>query len=166
MNASADDFKAAMRNFASGVTIVTSVDQDGQSVGATVSAFSSVSAEPPTVLVCLNASSRSAEAVHASGVLSIHILSRNHVDLAMRFATDKSNKFPQDGLQYGATGAPALPECDIRLDCEVEAETAGGSSHRVFICRVANIAVTDIDPLIYANRTFCDPRPLPELAAA
>lgn len=84
----------------------------------------------------------------------------------MRFATDKSDKFPHDELQLGATGAPALAGCDIRLDCEVETQTAGGSSHRVFIGRVVNIEVTDIEPLIYANRVFCDPRPLPELAVA
>lgn len=159
MQGSVEDFKAALRNFASGVTVITSIDESGQPVGATVSAFSSVSAEPPTVLVCLNNASRSAAAVRHSGVYSVHILSREHVDLAKRFSFDKSEKFPGGEFVPGATGAPALLECDIRLDCEVISETTGGT-HGVFMGRVHNIVVNDIDPLVYSNRAFCEARSL------
>lgn len=161
---SIEDFKAAMRNFASGVTVVTSVDAAGTPVGATVSAFSSVSAEPPMILVCLNGRSRSSLAVHESQSFSVHILGQHHVELAKRFASDHSDKFP-NGFVPGLTGAPALLECDIRLDCTVHSEVSAGT-HNVVIGQVEHIAVTDIAPLVFANRTFCQPLELDALATS
>lgn len=154
MQASADEFKHALRNFAAGVTVVTSVDATGLPVGATVSAFASVSVDPPMVLVCLNGLSRSAQAVRATGAFSVHILGCEQVDLAQRFAFDQSEKFPGNVFEPGMTGAPALPECSVRLDCELVSETPGGT-HGIFVGLVKYVACEDINPLIYANRAFC-----------
>lgn len=165
MSVSPDDFKSALRNFAAGVTIVTSVDEDGTPVGATVSSFASVSADPPMVLVCLNGFSRSAKAVRESRVFSVHILGSGHVELAQRFASDNSVKFLEGAFAAGATGAPALPECDVRLDCELVSETPGGT-HGVFIGLVRNVLCQDIAPLIYANRAFCGAAALETIARA
>ncbi len=153
MPVSADEFKSALRNFAAGVTVVTSIDEAGQPVGATVSAFASVSVDPPMVLVCLNGLSRSAQAIRASHSFSVHILGCDDVDLAQRFAFDQSEKFPGNVFVPGRTGAPALPECAVRLDCELVSETPGGT-HGIFVGLVQSVVCEDINPLIYANRAF------------
>jgi flavin reductase (DIM6/NTAB) family NADH-FMN oxidoreductase RutF len=154
MDATPDLFKSALRNFASGVTVVTSLDEDGQAVGATVSAFTSVSADPPMVLVCLNGLSRSARAIRESRLFNVHILECGQVELAQTFASDRPDKF--DGLCFepGATGAPLLTDCNVRLECELVTETAGGT-HGIFVGLVRHIEAADIEPLLYANRNFC-----------
>lgn len=165
MSVSPDDFKAALRNFATGVTIVTSLDEEGVPVGATVSAFASVSVDPPMILVCLNGFSRSAKAVRESRVFSVHILGCGHVDLAMRFASDNTEKFPGNAFEAGTTGAPALEDCDVRLDCELVSETPGGT-HGIFVGLVRGVVCEDIQPLIYANRVFCGTQTLEVVAKA
>ncbi len=162
---SIDEFRAALATFAAGVTVVTSMDADGHPVGATVSAFASVSADPPLVLVCLKTSTRSAQAVHHAGSFTVHILCRDHVELAQRFATDHSEKFAGLPFHLGANGCPAIDECTVRLECEVASETPGGT-HTVFIGSVMSAAVEEIKPLIYANRKFMEPAELDAVSLA
>jgi len=154
MDASPENFKAALRNFASGVTVITSLDEDGLAVGATVSAFTSVSADPPMVLVCLNGFSRSARAIRDSRIFNVHILGCGQVDLAQKFASGQAEKFPGNCFEAGETGAPVLGEGDVRLECKLVSETAGGT-HGIFVGLVRNVATRDSEPLIYANRNFC-----------
>lgn len=165
MGVSPDDFKSALRNFAAGVTIVTSVDGQGLPSGATVSAFASVSVEPPMVLVCLNGGSRTAAALRQSGVYNVHILGRAQVELAQRFAADNGEKFPGSVFEPGTTGAPALPGCTVRLDCELVSETPGGT-HGIFLGLVRHVVCADLEPLIYANRTFLATKALELTAGA
>lgn len=163
MPVSADEFKGALRNFAAGVTIVTSIDATGQPVGATVSAFASVSVDPPMVLVCLNSLSRTGQAVRGFRRFAVHILGREHVELAQRFASDQGEKFPGNTFESGVTGAPALSECGVRLDCELLSETPGGT-HGIFVGLVHNVVCEDMNPLIYANRAFCSTQRLDAVA--
>ena len=89
----ADAFKAAMRTWASGVTILTSV-VDGQIHGMTVSAFSSVSAQPPLVLVCANQASFTHEVIEGSGVFGVNILASGQDEISTRFAMgDAAHRF-------------------------------------------------------------------------
>src|SRR5215211_1538908 len=87
------DFRDALKDFPSGVTIVTTPDSAGTPLGATVSAFTSLSVEPPLVLVYLSHHSRSCAAIRERGAFAVHFLDRSQPALARRFAADLSNKF-------------------------------------------------------------------------
>lgn len=147
------DFRTAMSNFPTGVTIVTALDEDGLPAGATVSAFSSVSLSPRLVLVCLKADTRSSLAVSSSKVFSVHILEDNQGDLAMRFALNGASKFEETPYEI-LEGRPHLTECRLRLDCELYGEAPGGD-HQVFVGLVTNVDLPeDFRPLIHSQRRF------------
>ena len=142
--------------FASGVAVVTTVHQ-GQLRGVTVSAFSSVSLDPPLVLICIANESESREWIAQSGVFAVNILSDDQEFLSDRFATRApivNTRF--DGVSYhtASTGSPILAESLAWYDCRLEATHAGGD-HVVFIGRVEALgfgAEGKLPLLYFANR--------------
>lgn len=138
----ADDFRNAMRKFASGVCIVASGEGDDRR-GMTVSAFTSVSAEPPMVLVCLNRSSSSHDALSTAPVFSVNILSGLQEEVALTFAgrggLRGADRF-DDQWTSSDSGAPVLTTSHQTLVCTpVSAQIAG--THTVLIGQV--IATSD-----------------------
>jgi flavin reductase (DIM6/NTAB) family NADH-FMN oxidoreductase RutF len=160
----AQTFKSVLSRFASGVTVVTT-RQGERRHGLTVSAFSSVSAAPPRVLVCLNNESDSQPLIERSGVFAVHILGQQHVELGTRFA--KVGATPVDlfeGLhaRTEVTGSPILSECLAWLDCRVETALLVGS-HTVFVGAVQAAGLgADGEPVLYYARAFraLDPDPV------
>jgi flavin reductase len=148
-------FKAAMRHFPTGVTVVTSV-RDGEPRGVTVSAFSSVSADPPMVLICINREARSYLYISSSKIFCVNILAGNQRHLAERFA-GKLREHQFEGVAYDmdATGAAVLRDTVAHLDCEVVEEHHAGS-HSIFIGRVVSCASRAGSPLGYYNGDFHD----------
>ena len=142
--------------FAGGVTVVTTV-QEGKLRGVTVSAFASVSLDPPLVIVCLANESESKDWIAESGVFAVNILSDEQEFLAERFAARApivNTRF--EGVPYhtSITGAPLLADSLAWYDCRVEA-TYDGGDHTIFIGRVQAIGfgVENKSPLMYfANR--------------
>jgi len=152
---SSDAFKEAMRRFATGVTVVTSV-KNGEPRGVTVSAFASVTLEPPTVLICVNREARSYLFISASKIFCVNILSADQQSLAERFAARiRERQF--EGIRYfiDRTGAAVLEKTLAHLDCEVIEEHHAGS-HSIFIGRVVSLAVRDGSPLGYFNGHYYD----------
>ncbi|HET6894370.1 MAG TPA: flavin reductase family protein [Candidatus Baltobacteraceae bacterium] len=151
----AADFKAVMRHFATGVTVVTSV-REGEPRGVTVSAFASVSVDPPLVLICINREARSYLYISSSKVFCVNILAGNQRHLAERFA-GKIRERQFDGVEYDAdvTGAPVLRGTVAHLDCEVVQEHHAGS-HSIFIGRVLSAQSRTGSPLGYYNGDFHD----------
>lgn len=148
------DLRNVVKDFASGVTIVTSVAEDGTPVGATVSAFCSLSLDPPLVLVCLNAESRTAEAIQSRGAYAVHFLDESQSALALKFANSQGGKFDDTPFDQGELGLPVLRDCRIRLECLLHAELPGGD-HGIFVGRVVNtVACDDFKPLLHGNRHF------------
>ena len=149
-------FKSVLSRFASGVTVVTTRDGERRH-GLTVSAFCSVSAEPPRVLVCLNNASDSKPLVERSGVFAVHILGRQHVALGSRFA--KVDGTPADlfeglSVRSEVTGSPILAECLAWLDCRVETAMPVGS-HTVFVGAVQAAGLgAEGEPVLYYARAF------------
>ena len=86
MPISPDDFRSALSRFASGVTVVTTKDAAGRMHGITVSAFSSVSLEPPLVLICIEKETGSHYAFGESGLFAVNVLSASQAGLSERFA--------------------------------------------------------------------------------
>lgn len=159
-------FKEALSRFASGVTVVTTRHEGGLH-GLTVSAFASVSATPPRVLVSLGNATESRPLIEKSGNFAVHILGRDHVALGLRFAKLLPGvDDPFDGLEHRAeqTGAPVLHDCLAWLDCRVETVLPVGD-HTVFIGAVEALghAPGTPEPVLYYQRGWrvLDPNRLP-----
>jgi flavin reductase (DIM6/NTAB) family NADH-FMN oxidoreductase RutF len=144
-------FRDVVGRFTSGVTVITTT-VDGARFGTTASAFSSLSMEPPMVLVCLNRTSDTGAAVLRAGAFAVNILSEEQQDVAYRFAR-KGDKFA--GLEHdtGRRGVPVLRDTLAHLECEVD-ETVTGGTHTVFLARVTLAAGHDGTPLTYYRGRF------------
>ncbi|MGD8863041.1 MAG: flavin reductase family protein [Myxococcales bacterium] len=149
-------YKDVLSRFASGVTVVTT-HSDGKPHGLTVSAFCSVSLDPPRVLVCLDNGTDSLPRIERAGCFAVHILGEDHARLALRFAKmlpDVTDPF--DGLSYtsGATGSPLLSRCLGWLDCTVDGAHVVGD-HTVVFGAVQALAVGEPGkPVLYCDRAF------------
>lgn len=145
-------FRNVVGHFASGVTIVTTSDDD-QLYGTTVSAVSSLSSEPPMMLVCLNRSSATHDAVVRSGRYAINILSSAQGDLARAFARKGDDKFAGVTHSLSPHGLPLLSGTLAALECVVD-ETATGGTHTIFLGRVVSAEARAGEPLAYYRGTF------------
>ncbi len=142
--------------FASGVAVVTTV-HEGKLRGITVSAFASVSLDPPLVLICLASESESKDWIAESGIFVVNLLSDEQEFLSERFAARApivNARF--DGVSYhtALTGSPILADSLAWYDCRIEA-THDGGDHTIFIGRVEAVGygAEGRQPLVYfANR--------------
>lgn len=148
------DFRNAMSRFASGVTVVTTHDADARPVAFTASAFSSLSLDPPLVLVCLDRKADSYPAFEAAGHFTISILAAHQSDHGMRFATKSADKFAGVETEQGkVTGIPLIPEALVHLECRTHQRLDGGD-HVIIVGEVLRAQSNDQEPLLHFNRRF------------
>ncbi|MDB5512965.1 MAG: flavin reductase domain protein FMN-binding protein [Enterovirga sp.] len=149
-------FKRGMRRLASGVSLVTTI-QDGVPHGFLATSVSSVSAEPrPCLLVCVNRSGSVHDRMQEAGVFCVNLLGETDVALAGRFtAEDRNKRFAGDRWTTLLTGAPAVQGALASFDCEISDAVAIGS-HTLFIGSVQALRLQDEDfsPLLYLNGRF------------
>ena len=145
-------FRDVVGRFASGVTVVTTV-LDGRSFGTTASAMSSLSMEPPMLLICLNRSSGTQAAVRRAGVFAVNILSDRQLALAGHFARKGDDKFTGVAVRSGVTGAPLIEESLATLECRT-VETVRGGTHTVFLAEVLAAEARELEPLTYFRGRF------------
>ncbi len=155
MSVAPDIFRLVLGSFATGVTVVTTRFED-EVHGTTMSAFASVSLDPPFVLICVDHASTSRELIAKSGVFAVHILHEGQSDLSAALA-DKStvalaslhelNDIPHSP---GVTGAPILEERLAYADCRVVNAVEAGD-HTIYVGHVEDAGVNreGRDPLIY-----------------
>ena len=152
----AADYTDAMAAAVTGVSIVSTDGVAGR-FGITVSSVSSVSADPPLVLVCINRRSPACAAVHANGVFCVNLLSTQQHELANTFAGRPSRGEPFDfaGAVWseGLSGAPHFGGAVSTFDCVVE-QTHEAGSHNLFIGRVVAVSQSAADPLLYTRRAY------------
>lgn len=149
------DFRAVMRRFPTGVTVVTTI-VEGTPKGFTANAFSSVSADPPMVLVCVNRQARSHPLIAAAGHFCVNILRLEQQTIAERFATHRGDDpFAGLALETAQTGSPVLPDSLGYLDCELAEEHSAGT-HTIFLGTVLACAANDGSPLGYFNASYRD----------
>lgn len=151
-----------MAQWASGVTIVTTI-HDGQRVGITASSFSSVSLEPPRVLVCVAKRLYTHKLIETSKIFGINILSATQQDWGMRFAgmvPEMEDRFSGIDVFSAVTGAPLFTGVLGWLDCRLQAAHDGGD-HTIFVGDVvaANAAEAG-EPILYYNRQWRQLAPL------
>jgi len=140
-------FKLAMSHFASGVTIVTT-EHDGKPFGMTVAAFSSLSLRPPLVLVCIEKSVRTHEAIAAAGKFAVSILSDGQAEVSNRFASRSEDKFTGVATRRGESGMPLIDGALCTIECTLREHFPGGD-HSIFIGEVVGIATSEGAPLVY-----------------
>ncbi len=150
-------FRRTVGSFATGVCVVTSVIPDnGQPVGLTVNAFSSVSLDPPQILVCLGNRSSSLEPIKSSGHFAVNILSSLQKDMSIRFANKSDDKW--GGVEYspGLGGVPLLAGCIAHLQCQV-ANIIDSGDHAIVIgdVKLADHHVSGA-PLVYFRGAYFD----------
>ncbi|MFH8366951.1 flavin reductase family protein [Streptomyces sp. NPDC018031] len=134
-------FRHVMGQFLTGVTVVTARGEDGPH-GTTVNSFTSLSLEPPLILICLRDGSRTAAVVSAAGAFTVNILGRGQAELGARFATSGRRSgaaaFADVPHRTGATGAPILAGTLGHLDCAVTGTVPAGD-HTIFIAEVLDL---------------------------
>lgn len=148
MPVKSDEFRSALSRFPSGVTVVTSCDAKGRFHGITVSAFSSLSLEPPRVLICVEKTTGSHIALQSSKAFVVNMLGSGQQDLSDRFASMLEDKFDQIEFGTGIDGIPVLSGCVATLECRVTNAYDGGD-HSIFVGEVEKATVSDGDPIIY-----------------
>ena len=153
MPVSPDEFRRALSRFASGITVVATMDSDGKLHGITVSAFCSVSLRPPLVLVCIEKTTGSYRALIDSGKFSVSILGEEQSDVSEHFASLTPNKFDSVAYQAGDNGLPLLEDAAVSMECEVTAAHDAGD-HTIFIAEVGRIVINEIRPLVYLHGDY------------
>lgn len=148
-----DEFRAALGRFASGVTVVTTRDAAGKFHGITVSAFCSVSLEPPLILVCIEKITGSHHAIGESGVFIVNILDRSQYSLSEHFASTVPDKFSRVGHRPGVENIPVLDDALVSLECRVT-KTCDGGDHTIYIAEVENAEIKDGSPLVYFHGNY------------
>ena len=142
------EFRRVLGHFATGVTIVTTCDSDGRPTGLTASAFTSVSLDPPLVLVCIDHKSQSHGPLVDGGRFAVNILSVDQEALSRKFATTRLDKF--DGVAYRLSplGLPILAEALAHLEC-VTVSTHVEGDHTILVGRVEDVSAGSGHPLLY-----------------
>lgn len=155
-SATPEDLRLALRQFASGVTIVTA-EHDGERYGITVSAFSAISLEPPVIMVAINTSSALADLIVQAEHFAVHILDSSQVEISSRFADTLSGSEKYDGVpvETGPSGAPLLSGSLATFDCVLD-QTLLVGTHMLMFGRVVHVAAEDApgNPLVYYHRTY------------
>ncbi len=143
-----DLFRAVLGRFASGVTIVTTVDRDGTDHGMTVSAFSSLSLDPPLVLVCIDHGASVWPAFETATVFAINMLSSGQEALSRRFASRDGDRFDGVGFTRAASGVVLLDDTLASVECTVAGRVAHGD-HSIVVGSVESGQARDLQPLLY-----------------
>lgn len=150
------EFIGAMRGAATGVSVVTTDGPAGR-FGLTVSAFASVSAEPPVVLVCINRRSPACAAIRDNQAFCVNVLSTSQRPVAETFAGNPAvgepYNFDTGSWTRRQTGSPVLRSSVAGFDCALASAMDAGS-HTVFLGAVKAVEHSDVSPLLYTDRTY------------
>lgn len=145
-------FRDVVGYFTTGVTVITTQDGDHR-FGVTASAVSSLSLEPPMLLVCLNRRLRTCDAVTSAGSFVVNILDEDQGELATQFATPAPDKFRGVNVAYGELGVPLLADALAHIECRVS-ERIDAATHTVFLAEVQTARARPGSPLAYFRGTF------------
>ncbi len=152
MAVSKDEFRLALRNFASGITVVTTTSA-GQQFGITVSAFTSVSLEPPLILVCIDKRASIHDHLAEGAAFAVNILAADQQDLSQRFASKVEDRFANVATTTDANGSPLLDGALAHLQCRVVQAYAGGD-HTICVGEVEATSVKQGKPLAYFDGQY------------
>ncbi len=159
MTISVDQFKQGMRKLGGAVNIVTS-SHGGVRAGLTATAVTSLSADPPRLLACVNRQGATYDIISRGRTLAVNVLGVQHKELAMQFAgmngMAETERFDDGQWTSSGEGAPILSSALVSFDCEVDSIMDVGS-HGIVIGNIRSVIVPEGDsysPLCYADGTW------------
>ena len=148
-----DEFRHALSRFASGVTVVTSKDAAGNLHGITVSAFCSVSLEPPMILICIDKNTGSHHALTETDAFVVNILREDQQYLSDRFASYLPHKFDEVEHTLGINDLPVIADALANLECRLVNSHPNGD-HTIFVGQIEQATVRDGNPLVYFHGNY------------
>lgn len=154
---STENFRAGMRRLAAGVSIISTQGEQGPE-GITATAVTSLSAEPPSVIACVNKTLRLGSSIQRTKTFGISILRNNHSDLARTFAgmdgVRGNDKFSVGTWQELPGGVPVLADSLVSISCELN-ELISSGTHLILIGQITDIILGDVgEPLVYCDGEF------------
>lgn len=149
----AHEFRRALGNFATGVTIVTAVSPEGEKVGVTASSFNSLSMDPPLILWSSIKEARSCAIFESASHFAVNILASDQMDMSNHFARQQEDKFAGIDWEEGVGGAPIFPNCAGRFQCEAYDKLDGGD-HWIFVGKVVAFDDYGRPPLCFHQGSY------------
>jgi flavin reductase (DIM6/NTAB) family NADH-FMN oxidoreductase RutF len=149
----ARDLRRAFGNFATGVTIVTTLDANGNPCGFTANSFTSVSIDPPLLLVNIAKSAFGCDAFTGSSGFAVNILARDQRDLSNRFAAAGTDKFADQAWSSAVTGSPIIDDVVAWFDCE-HFEQVDAGDHIILLGRVMQYSYNTHAPLGFCRGAY------------
>lgn len=149
-------FRLAMSHFASGVTIVTT-EHEGRPFGMTVASFASLSLNPKLVLICIETSVKTHDAIIAAGKFGVNILGSDQADISSRFASRAEDKFAGIDIFRDTLDIPMITGALTTIECRLHAQLPGGD-HSIFVGEVADVQTREGDPLLYFRSGYREMR--------
>lgn len=148
-------FRSALGQLAAGVNIVTMCDAHGNKLGLTATAVTSVSLDPPLILVCVNNHARSAAALLEGAPFIVHILAAGQEALARHFASPVADKFAELAYHMTPSGSPLLTGALAHIEC-VSHQIYPGGDHIIVVGRVVDTHISSdaSAPLLYFRGQF------------
>ena len=141
-------FRATLGRFASGITVITARDTSGRDVGMTVSAFSSLSLDPPLVLICIDNGASVAPVLEQCEKFAVNVLSDEQEPLSRRFSEKEVDRFEGVAYHRGQLDVALLDGALAHLECRVHARYPGGD-HTILVGAVEATSVREGHPLLY-----------------
>ena len=149
------DFRHALATFATGVTVVTTMDEHNQPRGFTANSFTSVSLNPPLILVCLSRDAASCPVFSQSRRFCVNVLSENQQDVCALFASPERCRFEQIGWRQGRHGCPVIDDVISWFQCETHKVVDAGD-HVILLGRVLDHDFNSRSPLVYCGGSYVE----------
>jgi flavin reductase (DIM6/NTAB) family NADH-FMN oxidoreductase RutF len=143
-----NELRRVMGHFATGVTVITTFRKSGEMHGLTANAFTSVSLEPPLLLICVDKKADSYPCFDEVGVFTVNILAADQEALSRRFAVSGGNKFEGVAYHPGGNGAPILEGTLGHIECRITARHDGGD-HTIYVGEVQEAETREHKPLLF-----------------
>ncbi len=143
-----DAFRDALGRFATGITVVTTLDSAGANYGVTATSFASLSLDPPLVQWSLRNAAFSLPIFLNSGRFAVNILSADQEEVSQRFATPDIDRFEATSIKRGLGSMPLIQGAAAWIECELENTLAGGD-HTILVGRVLRVRTFETTPLLH-----------------
>ncbi len=147
------ELRRVFGTFVTGVTVITTIDEQGGLHGVTANSFSSVSLDPPLVLWSQAVKSQSHPVFSRAERFAVNILAEDQIELSNRFAKSSQQKFAGVEIDIGPGGVPLLRGCNAWLQCRVVSRLPGGD-HTIYVAEVESIARAERKPLVFGNGQY------------
>ena len=149
----ARQFRTALGDYATGVTIITAVDAAGEAIGLTANSFTSVSLDPPLVLWSIDRNSPLFDDFMQAGHYAVHVLRRDQQKLAHNFSDDDDARFAEIDYEIGIAGLPLLTSYSALFQCEVSSRYTEGD-HVILVGHVIGVDCESTEPLLFHNGKY------------